>query len=87
MNALQDIMWTQIIDPLWHKRNNIKHKNTEVHNEREAETLNNIIKWFVDHQYEVLSSGDIFLAGTDVSKLLTMKTVTKNQWLRYMELA
>ena len=66
MNALQEIMWTKIIDPLWRKRNNTKHEKTGVHDEREAETLNDRIKWHVEHQHEVLSHGDLFLAKIDV---------------------
>ena len=85
INALQEIIWTEIIDPLWRKRNYIKHGNTGVHDERKAETLNNRIKWFIDHQYEVLSYGNRFLAG-NVSMLLTMRTATKKRGLRHLEL-
>ena len=58
-----------------------------MYDEREAEILNNRIEWFIDHQYEVLSYGDRFLAGTDVSMLPTMSTVKKMRWFRHMELA
>ena len=86
MNALQEIMWTGIIDPLWHERNEIKHGKTGVHDEREVETPNNRIKWYVEHQHEVLSYGDIFLANIDVRTLPTMRTATKQQWLRHLEM-
>ena len=58
-----------------------------MYDEREAEILNNRIEWFIDHQYEVLSYGDRFLAGTDVSMLPTMRTARKKRWLRHLELA
>ena len=54
----QEIIWTEMIDPLWRKQNDIKHGKTGVHDEREAETHNNRIKWFIEHQHEVLSYGD-----------------------------
>ena len=79
MNALQEIIWTEIIDLLWHERNNIKHGKPRMHDEKEAETLTNRIKWFIDHQYGVLSYGDCFLVGTDVSMLLTMRTATNKR--------
>ena len=81
MNALQEIIWTEIIDPLWRKRNDIKHGKTGVHNEREAETLINRIKWFIEHQHKVLSYGDRFFVGIDVSMLPTMRRTTKKRWL------
>ena len=87
MNALQDIIWTEIIDPIWHEQNDIKNGKTGVHDEKEAETLNNKMKWLIDYQYEVLNYGDRFMAGTDVSMLLTMRTATKKRWLRHLELA
>ena len=34
MNALQNIIWTEIIDPLWHEQNDIKHGKTGMHDER-----------------------------------------------------
>ena len=52
-----------------------------MHDEREAENLNNRIKWFIEHQHKVLSYGDRFLAGTDPSMLPTMRRTTKKRWL------
>ena len=52
-----------------------------MHDEREAETLINRIKWFIEHQHEVLSYGDRFFVGIDVSMLPTMRRTTKNRWL------
>ena len=87
MNALQEIMWTKIIDPLWREQNYIKHGKTGVHDEKEAETPNNRIKWYVEHQHEVLSYGDLFLAKIDVGTLQTMRTATNQRWLRHLDIA
>ena len=86
MNALQEIVWIEIVGPLWFERNDIKHENAGVNDEREAETLNNRIRWFIQHQYTVLSYGDRFLTGTDVSMLPTMRLATKKRWLRKLEI-
>ena len=77
MNALQEIAWVEIVLPLWFEKNDNKHGNAGVNNEREAETLNNRTRWFIQHQYTVLSYGDRFLAGTDVSMLPTVRVATK----------
>ena len=87
MNVLHNIIRTEIVYPIWQERNYIKHGKNGIHNEREAETLNNRIKWFIDHQYEVLSYGDRLLAETNVSLLQITRTVTKKRWLRHLDLA
>ena len=74
MNELQEILWLEIIDPLWQepgKNDNLK--KTGFYNEKEAENLNNRIKWYIAHQHEVLSNGDLFLEKIDVGALSTMR--------------
>ena len=87
MNALQEIVWIEIVVPLWFKRNDIKHEKAGANDEREAEILNNRIRWFIQHQCTVLSYGKRFLAGTDVSRLPTMRVATKKRWLSQLEIA
>ena len=87
MNALQEIVWIEIVVPLWFERNDIKHEKAGANDEREAETLNNRIRWFIQHQYTVLSYGDWFLAGMDASRLPTMRVATKKRWRRQLEIA
>ena len=73
--------------PLWFERNDTKQEKAGANDEREAETLNNRIRWFIQHQYTVLSYGDRFLVGTDVSRLPTLRVATKKRWLRQLEIA
>ena len=44
MNALQEIVWIEIVVPLWFERNDIKHEKAGANDEREAEILNNRIR-------------------------------------------
>ena len=49
--------------------------------------MNNRIKWYVAHQHEVLSHGDLFLAKIDVGALSIMRKARKEQWLRHLDKA
>ena len=87
MNALQDIVWFVIFDGIWETRNEILHKQENYYGREEESKLNTMIRWYVDHKYEVLQWGDQFLANIDLTRLQHMRRETKRKWIKHVEMA
>ena len=76
MNALQDIIWTVITNPLWQERNDIRHGKHNIYGKKEAENLNN----------EFLRYRDLFPAKIDVRNLPTTMNETKKHWINNLDI-
>ena len=48
MDALQLLVWEDVVLPLWYVRNNILHRGTNKNNERECKQLTEKITWYLD---------------------------------------
>ena len=87
MDALQRLIWSDVVTPLWHTRNDILHKSVNRNREHEDQSLMEKISWYVRHKRELLSYHDQDLAGIDVSRLHRMCRSTKQAWVRHLDIA
>jgi Trp operon repressor len=87
MNALQRLIWTEWVDPIWKTRCDILHKSRNEYGLVEDERLRAGMIWFVKHKREALSYHDRYLANIDISSLPRMRTKTKKKWLHHLNIA
>ena len=87
MDALQRLMWDDVVSPLWSVRNDIMHRKENKHQEQEDRSLTEKISWYVQHRHDILSVHDQQLAEVDLSTLHRMTRQTKRAWARHLEVA
>ena len=87
MDALQRLMWDDVVSPLWSVRNDIMHRKENKHQEQEDRSLTEKISWYVKHRHDILSVHDQQLAEVDLSTLHRMTRQTKRAWARHLEVA
>ena len=54
MSALQRLVWSEVVTPLWNTRNDILHKGENKHKEHEDQFLAEKISWYVRHRQDLL---------------------------------
>ena len=87
MDALQHLVWDDVVQPLWHTRNDILHGMENKHKERKESSLMEKISWYVRYRGDLLSFHDQSLAKIDISTLHRMKHATKQAWVRHLDIA
>ena len=75
------------MDPLWHERNDIKHRKDNAYDVVDDERLAARIVWYVEHRYELLDHHDQFLAEIDLTRLSGMRRETKRRWIQHLDIA
>jgi hypothetical protein len=87
MSALQNMIWSEVFDPLWSTRNDVLFRSRNKFDEAENEQLGERILWYTTHKHEVLSAYDSFLAEFDVSTIHRMSRRVKHKWVQHLDKA
>ena len=87
METLLQLLWDDVMTPLWKTRNDILHAKTNRYHEATDEMMSERIQWYMDHKHDVLVSNDHFLAEFDVGTLHRMSRTTKRKWIQHLDVA
>ena len=87
MSELQNMIWSEVFDPLWSTRNDILFRSRNKFDEVDNEQLGERILWYTIHKHEVLSAYDSFLAEFDVSTIHRMSRRVKHKWVQHLDKA
>ena len=75
------------MDPLWHERNNIKHRKDNASDVVDNERLAARIVWYVEHRYKLLAHYYQFLAEIDLTRLSRTRREMKRIWIHHLDIA
>ncbi len=87
MNALQRLIWSDFVTPIWTERNDILHRRANTYKTADDERMAERIIWYVDHKSQLLSHHDQFLARHDTTTISSMPRRVKREWIRVLEKA
>ena len=79
-------LWSHIITPLWHARNNILHDNPNFHTALTNSELGDRLLWYLAHK-DSLSRRDQFLARYTAADVERMTPNIRREWTRHLDTA
>ena len=85
MNALQWMIWEDLVNPMWKERNSILHNEDNYHNVVEDRKLTEKIKWYRANKHALISRSAHFLARQNPTDLTRMTRRTKKELLYHLD--
>lgn len=89
LDALQKMVWFDVVLPLWYERNTVMHGRSSRNSAKEDESLNERIAWYVSHKRELLAHHGVFLASVavDLYTIRRKSRSTKRESRRHLDIA
>ena len=88
MNKLQRMVWMDFFEPLWQNRNELLHQQKNNYETAENTALTEQLMWYQSNRHTLLAHHDhALLHNIDMSKLQTMPSRHKREWIRHLTAA